>query len=427
MRRGSLQTRLVATALLASTLTAIVLVVGLQVLLTRANDGSVRSRLETRASAADATITIRSGAIKVLEGSASLDQNLWVFDSSATLVDGNLPAGVLGTAVRRAAAEPGRESTTAGYRLLSRQVERAGTRVGVVVAAQDLAPYEESEESLVRLLMVLGLVTVVLATGSAWLAATRSLQQVVTMAERADDWREHDRPQRFSEGPGGDELNRLGQTLDRMLDRIHQALLAERRLTDEIAHELRTPLTVIRAEADLARSAGPDPRVAQALDGIVGGADRMRDSIETMLAVAHAHADADDRCTVADLLAAVEQPIGRWAEVVLAAPLPPLLAAVRPLLENAREHGGGEPTVSARAVGATVVVSILDNGPGVPAEDVERVFKPGHSSRAGDGPGAGLGLPLARRMARAVGADVVALPGPGGRFELRVPRGEAAP
>jgi signal transduction histidine kinase len=51
-------------------------------------------------------------------------------------------------------------------------------------------------------------------------------------------------------------------------------------------------------------------------------------------------------------------------------------------------------------------------------DDLERVFEPGHTSVAD---GAGLGLSLARRMARAVGADVVARPGPSGRFEVRVP------
>jgi signal transduction histidine kinase len=65
-----------------------------------------------------------------------------------------------------------------------------------------------------------------------------------------------------------------------------------------------------------------------------------------------------------------------------------------------------------------VVVSVVDDGPGVPADDVERVFEPGQSTRPGS---AGLGLALARRMATAAGAVLVAKPGPGGRFELRVP------
>ena len=108
--------------------------------------------------------------------------------------------------------------------------------------------------------------TVAIATGAAWMAATRSLRQVQAMADLADDWREHDVGRRFDPGEGGDEIAHLGRTLDQMLDRIVDSLSAERRLTDEIAHELRTPLAVVLAEADLARqhaTTGPAGRPRQ--------------------------------------------------------------------------------------------------------------------------------------------------------------------
>ena len=420
MARGSLRARLVATALLASTLTAVVLVVGLQVLLARTNDQAVRQRIDARLAAADATVVLRQGDVTVLEGARTLDADLWVFDTRGRLVDGTLHSGPLADAVRRAAGDPGTRTTSAGFSVASREVVRGSGPVATVVAAQDLAPYEASERHSLWLSLVLGLATVAFATGSAWVAVTRSLHQVAAMAARADEWREHDRPQRFALGPGGDELTRLGRTLDRMLDRIHEALLAERRLTDEIAHELRTPLTVIRAEADLARStASGDAR--ESLTAIIDAADQMRDAIDTMLAVARARAEGDGaHCTVADLLDAVGHDLP-GADAELAAPLAPLVAALRPLLDNAQVHGGQPATVDVRVTADHAVVVVRDAGPGVAPDDLERVFEPGHTTRA-DGGGAGLGLPLSRRMARAVGADVVARPGPGGRFELRVPR-----
>ena len=78
-----------------------------------------------------------------------------------------------------------------------------------------------------------------------------------------------------------------------MLDRIAQAILTERRLTDEVAHELRTPLTVIRSEAQLALlQAGPDAATSASLEAIVAATDRMTASIETMLSLARStHAD----------------------------------------------------------------------------------------------------------------------------------------
>ena len=115
----------------------------------------------------------------------------------------------------------------------------------------------------------------------------------------ADDWREHDLSGRFELGAPRDELTELADTLDRMLDRIAQAILTERRLTDEVAHELRTPLTVIRSEAQLALlQAGPDAVPSASLDAIVAATDRMTASIETMLSLARStHAD-EATCSV---------------------------------------------------------------------------------------------------------------------------------
>ena len=67
---------------------------------------------------------------------------------------------------------------------------------------------------------------------------------------------------------------------------------------------------------------------------------------------------------------------------------------------------------------------MVDDGPGVSGPDVEMVFEPGLRLRPDDAhPGAGLGLPLARRLATAVGAELTCRPGPGGRFVVRLPRG----
>jgi two-component system, OmpR family, sensor kinase len=63
------------------------------------------------------------------------------------------------------------------------------------------------------------------------------------------------------------------------------------------------------------------------------------------------------------------------------------------------------------------VIAVTDDGAGIAADDIERIFEPGVS----DTGGAGLGLPLARRLARAAGGDVVAVPQMGGRVELRLP------
>jgi two-component system OmpR family sensor kinase len=408
-----------ATALMVSTLTAAGLLVGVALLLDRSNDGDVQSRLDARVAAAAATVVEGQDGVHVLEQrSPLLDQNVWIFDSHGALVDGRLSQpGLERIVTGLGTTSASREITVHDVSYLARPVRRGGTWVATVVAAEDHDPYERSEHHAIWLSIALGAATVLIATGAAWMAATRSLRQVQAMAAMADDWREHDVGRRFDPGEGGDEIAHLGRTLDDLLDRIVDSLSAERRLTDEIAHELRTPLAVVLAEADLASEhATAEQRLG--LANIHAAAVRMRDSIDTMLSVARTHATGGDRTTVGELMGVLELPPTAYDETALAAPVSPLAAAVRPLLENAERHGPGEPRVEVSRDGRTVVIAVLDDGSGVPADELEQVFEPGHTTRAG---GSGLGLSLARRMVRAVGGDVVARPGPGGRFEVRVP------
>lgn len=411
--------RMAATALLVSTLTAAFLVAGVAVLLAHSNDRAVRSRLDARVSAAAATVVTGPHGVRVLEQrSRLLDQNVWIFDQDGRLIDGSLPRhGLANTVAGLGSSSVDRSTTIRDVSYLVRPVRRHGAWVATVVAAEDHDPYERAERSALELTIGLGVATVAIATGVAWMAATRSLRQVRAMADLADQWRDNDVGRRFDPGPGGDEIAHLGRTLDQLLDRIVDALAAERRLTDEIAHELRTPLAVVQAEADLARRHATAAQL-EGLENIHAAAVTMGSSIDTMLSVARAHASGDGRATVGQLMAALDLPATDYDQVGLSAPVEPLVAAVRPLLENADRHGSGNLRVEVTRDGRNVVLLVLDDGPGVDADQVERVFEPGHTTSAH---GAGLGLSLSRRMVRAVGGDVVARPGPGGRFEVSVP------
>ena len=91
MKPPSLRARMAATALLVSTLTAALLVVGVALLLAQANDAAVRSRLDARVSAAAATVVEGRDGVRVLEQrSRLLDQNVWIFDTQGNLIDGTL-------------------------------------------------------------------------------------------------------------------------------------------------------------------------------------------------------------------------------------------------------------------------------------------------------------------------------------------------
>ncbi|MDO5662392.1 MAG: ATP-binding protein, partial [Brachybacterium sp.] len=145
-------------------------------------------------------------------------------------------------------------------------------------------------------------------------------------------------------------------------------------------------------------------------------------SVEQVLAAATAHLDGDTGVVV-DI--AAEAAAGSTDEKMLFA-LPRDLAvrALSPVLANAMRHARSHVAMRARSEGGQVFVEITDDGPGV--DDGEVIFRPGHSGSGGSG----LGLPLARRIARTVGGDVVLLPpgdGAGARFEVRLPGARTPP
>jgi two-component system osmolarity sensor histidine kinase EnvZ len=83
-------------------------------------------------------------------------------------------------------------------------------------------------------------------------------------------------------------------------------------------------------------------------------------------------------------------------------------------------------TVNVDEDGRKAVIRVVDDGPGVAREELRRIFQPGERGRAAEdgSPGAGLGLALARRLARQVGGDVLAEAAPGGRFTVELPRSD---
>jgi signal transduction histidine kinase len=419
-RRRSLRARLVTITMVAATGAVVVLVVGLQLVLAHASTAETRNLLHARADAAAATVRFVNGRTRVLDPpSDSLDQNLWIFDAQDRRIDGNQPANALETAVRDLSAVKSQRKLLVQdrFRLLARPVVRGpGNQViAVVVAGIDLKPYESSERRELVVSVFLGLVAVLAAGAAAWASASYSLRQVGRMVRSADDWREHDLNGRFDLGHPVDELTELGQTLDRMLDRIAQALHSERRLTDEVAHELRTPLSVIRSEAQLALLHEHEDRATEeSLHSIVGATDRMNRAISTMLSVARSAHAGPDLCRVADVLdAACEHAPATSATRLLvdsvpvtlsvAAPETVVVAALAPLLENALRHARSEARLSAHAEEQQVLIEVWDDGPGVAPGLREAIFEPGNSSQE---TGGGLGLALSRRLAHSIGGEV---------------------
>src|SRR5262249_24951134 len=141
---------------------------------------------------------------------------------------------------------------SADTRLYAAPVVSGGRRLGTVVAAVSLAPYEQTRRTaLIPSLSLGAAVRLLLAVGVRWLLGS-SLRPVSRMTRQAAVWSERDLDQRFELGPPHDELTGLAATLDRLLDRLAASLRREQRFSAELSHELRTPLARVLAETELA-------------------------------------------------------------------------------------------------------------------------------------------------------------------------------
>jgi signal transduction histidine kinase len=264
------------------------------------------------------------------------------------------------------------------------------------------------------------------------------------MTQQAEEWSEHDLEHRFSVAEPRDEFTRLAATLDGLLDRVAASLRHEQNLTAELSHELRTPLTQVSAEAQYAlRHERGSAERQEAYERILAGTRHMERILDTLISAARAQAAPthvhSDTATVAR--AAIDACAGLAREhgvhVTLRAPDGGLTAAVdgrilervlAPLLENACRFARHEITVAIGRDGSMVIVEVLDDGPGIAQPELETVFTPGYrrvngQDATGSVNGVGLGLPLARRLARGVGGEVrVEAGGTGARFVISVPR-----
>ena len=230
-----------------------------------------------------------------------------------------------------------------------------------------------------------------------------------------------------------------------MFDRLAASLRREQRFSAEFSHELRTPLSRVIAEAELAlRRQREPPEYRAALAQALRDAQQVARTVDALVAAARHEAGiargTADAFTVAedaaDACAALAAE--RGLEVEVERPPHPIRLGVdrdladrilQPVVENACRYGRRNVHLGVRNLAGAVVFTVDDDGPGIDANELERIFEPGvrgHAS-AGDGNGgggAGLGLALSRRLARSASGEVNAdVAGAGARFLVRLPAG----
>jgi len=422
----SLRTRIAATTAAVTLLGAVVLTGVVWLVLDRVVAADARSALADRTATVSAGLTV-DGEDVTLDTSAARDATVWVFAPDGSAVEGP-SGGELDAEAAEVAQAPGADPTEWHDWLL--QAEDVTGSDDVLVVALPIGGYESTKHLAALLTALVGVVVVAAVTGlTAW-STRRALAPVTGMARDAATWSAADLDRRFGLGPPRDEITELGSVLDGLLDRAAQAIRAEQRLTAELAHEIRTPLTVIRAEAELAAmDATARGASTERLDAIMASVDTLTGVVTTLLAVSRGERVVDASTPVDDVVdaaVALAAPPGHVDVVVrgapglvVAVPLEVASQALAPVVANAFRHARRQVTVASRAAGDEVEVVVEDDGAGVDPELADDIFEPGR--RGPDSPGAGLGLPLARRVARLAGGDVRLVAHHPARFVVSLP------
>ncbi|WP_368496597.1 ATP-binding protein [Herbiconiux sp. A18JL235] len=324
--------------------------------------------------------------------------------------------------------------------------DRSGVFVSVVDLRAELRPLTDAFTTYA--VIAAGALVVVAVVG--WFVAGRLLAPIRRLTDAADRISASDLSERIPV-VGNDDISQLTTTVNGMLDRLEEALTAQRQLLDDVGHELKTPITIVRGHLELVDEDDPAD-VTATRDLAVDELDRMNglvDDIARLAAVGRSGAivrEAVDVGELTDRLLAKARGIGdaTWvlagrAGGVASLDVDRITQAVLQLAANAVTHGGsaGQPIELGSAWNderdpVELRFWVHDHGPGVPVEAQSRIFERFQRVRGGGGRGAsgsGLGLAIVAGIAAAHGGSIAvqSSPGNGARFILTVPVEEAVP
>lgn len=296
----------------------------------------------------------------------------------------------------------------------------------LVLVARDVTDRERLRERTQGLIVRLGLATVALGLVIGLAFSNSLMRQVDAVNKTVKAIRAGDLSRRIALTGSGDELENLAGNLNDMLDQIERLMTGMREVSDNIAHDLRSPLTRIRNRLTEAMKA--DPAVKdEALRAILAEAERMIATFNALLSIARIESgegaramEPVDLAAIAHELAELYEPAAQDAGFALrieTTPAPPVRGsralisqAIANLLDNALKYAVGGSVIEIRVQRSgrnAVRLAVLDDGPGVPEADRERIvhrFVRLESSRTTSG--SGLGLSLVTAIARAHGAQL---------------------
>lgn len=265
--------------------------------------------------------------------------------------------------------------------------------------------------------------TVLIGFLVSYMSAHRTLRRVERITETVGRIGSNDLAERLPEASSSDEISRLAETFNRMLDRIQSSVTELRLVTDSVAHDLRSPLTSIRGTLESALSDQPTGRWRDSVCDAIENLDRLLNLLNTTLDVAEAQGGALRlNCTVVDLSAIVRQLVDlyqpamseRHHELILSiqeaamvnADITLLHRVLNNLFDNELAHlpTGCRISIRLHSHQQSAELVIEDNGPGFPPDVSNRAFE--RFVKGKHSPGHGLGLAFVDAVVRAHGGTV---------------------
>ena len=316
-----------------------------------------------------------------------------------------------------------------GYLVVTRTVPRPTGSVNVCAGAST-AQVERTEQSVLLLLAILLPLVVVGVAVVVWRAVGRALGSVEHLREQAEEIQAVENASMAVQHTG-DEVERLGHTLNELLERLHSQSRSTRQFIADAGHELRNPLATLRVALEFDDSPGPGREVA--LDEL----NRLELLVQDLLILARSDAQEEPERVPVDL-AEIAAASGRShanvrPEIGIEITSAPCWVAGDPralrqvadnLIANAVRHARGTVTVSVSEKDDVCTLRVDDDGEGVPADDCARIFERFvrlDEARIRDDGGSGLGLSIVAAHVRAHHGTVVAEPGPGGHLVATFP------
>ncbi|MFG2944493.1 sensor histidine kinase [Streptomyces adustus] len=323
-------------------------------------------------------------------------------------------------------------------RLVTLRTTFEGRHVTVVTGTStDLL--EQLNTEFLRQLFVGFPIILLLAAGAVWLVVGRALRPVTRIRHAVTEITSADLSRRIPEPGTADEIGHLAQTMNAMLSRLESSALEQRRFVADASHELRSPLAAIRTTLEVGL-AHPDRAPWPVIAGRAAEQSiRLESLIQQLLTLAKADEESrvagEEHVDIADLLRRVTVPAPNDPITIrLTATGTPVIRGDTDHLErlfgnvidNAVRYARTTVHVTAATTGGDTVVEIADDGPGIPAADRDRVFDrfvrldTSRERRTGN---AGLGLAIAREIAKAHHGSIHAAESPdgGARFVITLP------